>query len=189
MSPHDDLALAPDESVWVFGYGSLIFRPDFPFRQARTALLSGYARRFWQGSPDHRGTPERPGRVVTLVPSEGAEVWGVAYEVSAESRDEVLRSLDHREKEGYVRLVVELLGPDRTRWTSTGLVYLATSDNPQWLGPASEEAIAREVAERRGPSGENRDYVLRLAEALRALGAEDAHVFAIERALRELPLE
>jgi cation transport regulator ChaC len=66
-----------------------------------------------------------------------------------------------------------------------GLVYLADEHNAAWLGPAPDVAIAREVAHAKGPSGANRDYVLQLAEALHALGADDAHVFAIERALRD----
>jgi cation transport regulator ChaC len=172
------------EATWIFGYGSLVFRPDFPFQRAEPAVVAGYARRFWQGSPDHRGTPEAPGRVVTLVPAEGERVWGLAYEVDPAHCDSVLAGLDHREREGYVRDTVALARPDGSRLTERALVYLATSDNAQWLGPASEEVIAMEIAARRGPSGENRDYALRLAEALRAMGADDPHVFAVERALR-----
>jgi cation transport protein ChaC len=173
-----------DRGTWIFGYGSLVFRPDFHFVRAETAILRGYVRRFWQGSPDHRGTPEAPGRVVTLVPREGEEVAGRAYLVAASERDGVLAGLDHREKEGYVRLEAPLWRPSGEELTSSALVYLATSDNPQWLGEASEEAIAAEIATRSGPSGPNREYVVRLAEALRSLGAHDSHVFAIERALR-----
>ncbi len=182
MTTHDPSDPAPDP-IWIFGYGSLVFRPDFPFRRAEPAVLAGYARRFWQGSPDHRGTPEAPGRVVTLVPAEGERVWGLAYEVDPACRDDVLAGLDHREKEGYERIAVPLTRPDGTTLAAAALVYLATPANPQWLGPASEEALAMEIAARRGPSGENREYALRLAEALRAMGAVDPHVFAIERAL------
>ena len=63
----------------------------------------------------------------------------------------------------------------------------ASDDNAAYLGPASEVDIARHIAHAHGPSGSNRDYLLRLAEALRELGDDDAHVFAIERHLRTLP--
>jgi cation transport regulator ChaC len=90
--------------------------------------------------------------------------------------------LDHREKNGYLRLATEMRFEDGG--TAEGIVYIATSDNAAFLGPASEEAIARQIAGAQGPSGPNSEYLLELAHALRELGKEDAHVEAIERHLR-----
>ncbi|MDX5329335.1 MAG: gamma-glutamylcyclotransferase, partial [Marinobacter sp.] len=70
------------DSVWLFGYGSLIYKVDFPFLEQRPASIRGWARRFWQGSHDHRGTPEAPGRVVTLIEQPGAVCRGMAFRVS-----------------------------------------------------------------------------------------------------------
>ena len=170
--------------VWVFGYGSLVWRPDFPFAERRPAFIRGWARRFWQGSTDHRGVPGAPGRVVTLVPAPGVDCWGVAYRIAGADREAVLAHLDYREKGGYrmERLTLHFAAPHAS---TEGLAYHATPDNPNYLGPAAPEAIARQVLASRGPSGPNIDYVLRLAEALRAIGAEDAHVFEIERLVRE----
>lgn len=175
--------------VWVFGYGSLVWRPDFPFADRRPAYIEGWARRFWQGSTDHRGVPGAPGRVVTLVPAADMRCWGMAYRIAAAERAAVLAHLDYREKGGY-RMDSIVLHFAAARGAGTplpteGLVYHATPDNPNYLGPAAPEAIAAQVRASHGPSGPNVDYVLRLAEALREIGAEDAHVFEIERLLRD----
>ena len=146
--------------------------------------MSGWTRRFWQGSTDHRGVPGAPGRVVTLVREAGARCCGMAYAVESVDVDEVLAALDHREQGGYERIDVELRfeGEDR----AAGLCYLATSDNPNYLGPASVEAMARQVLHARGPSGPNAEYVTRLDASLRELEADDAHVSALAHALRAL---
>ncbi|MGN6519141.1 MAG: gamma-glutamylcyclotransferase [Dokdonella sp.] len=167
-------------AVWLFGYGSLIWKADFDYLDRRHAHLHGWSRRFWQGSHDHRGTPEAPGRVLTLARDPGASCAGVAYLVTPA----VFDALDHREKNGYLRHVEPLVFDDGSR--VDGLVYIADGHNAAWLGPASDTAIARQIAAAHGPSGANRDYVLHLADALRAQHAEDAHVFAIERELHRL---
>ena len=168
------------DSVWLFGYGSLIFKADFPFIERRPASIRDWSRRFWQGSHDHRGTESAPGRVVTLVPEEGATCHGMAYLVTPEE----FAHLDHREKNGYLRLATDISFEDGS--AHEGIVYIATHENAAFLGPASERDIARQIATARGPSGPNSEYLLALAEALRELGKPDAHVFEIERHLAEL---
>lgn len=166
------------ESVWLFGYGSLIYKVDFPCIERRVATIQGWSRRFWQGSHDHRGTHAHPGRVVTLVEEKGATCTGVAYRVAPAT----FAQLDHREKNGYLRFSTTLAFRDGG--TNEGLVYIATPGNAAWLGEASDAEIARQVAGSAGPSGSNREYVLKLAQALRELDAVDPHVFAIEAALQ-----
>ncbi|MDE0226668.1 MAG: gamma-glutamylcyclotransferase [Gammaproteobacteria bacterium] len=169
-----------DTSSWVFGYGSLIWRADFPWLERQPATLSGWARRFWQGSHDHRGVADAPGRVVTLVRAPDKTCLGIAYRV--ESR--VFDHLDHREKNGYERTKVRLAltnGED-----VDGVVYIAPIDNFAFLGDAPLAEMARQIQNSTGPSGRNIDYLIELANALRDMGAEDPHVFALEAAAREV---
>ncbi|MFT6679752.1 gamma-glutamylcyclotransferase [Haliea sp.] len=170
---------ASHQRLWLFGYGSLIYKVDFPFLQRRPAVIRGWERRFWQGSHDHRGTPAAPGRVVTLVESADAFCRGMAFEITPD----VFEHLDNREKNGYLRVVVDVQFADGA--CEEALVYIAGPDNPAYLGPASEADIAAQINHAIGPSGLNRDYLLHLADALRDLGAEDAHVFGLERLLRK----
>ena len=167
--------------VWVFGYGSLIWRPDFPFLERRTATVTGWARRFWQGSHDHRGVPDAPGRVVTLVPAPGETCIGMAYRIE----HAVFDHLDYREKNGYERVPVSLTLDEAD--VVAGVVYIAAIGNHAFLGDAPIEEMARQIRRSAGPSGSNVDYLVELADALRGLGARDAHVFALEAAVKSGP--
>ncbi|SFU87535.1 gamma-glutamylcyclotransferase [Pseudoduganella namucuonensis] len=170
------------QQVWVFGYGSLIYKADFPYLERRPAHIQGWARRFWQGSHDHRGTPDAPGRVVTIIPQTGAVCHGMAYLIAPE----VFEHLDYREKNGYLRVVVDIGMEDGDRGVAEGVVYIAREDNAAYLGAASEEEIAHHIARSAGPSGPNSDYLMQLAISLREMGKHDPHVFAIEQFLVDL---
>jgi cation transport regulator ChaC len=174
---------------WIFGYGSLIWRPDFAFSQRVRGFVRGWSRRFWQGSPDHRGVPEAPGRVVTLVPDAEAVCWGVAYRLAEETASSTLTLLDWREREGYDRHTVEFNAVDRPAREGSwpALVYVARERNRHYLGPAPLATIVDQVRRAAGPSGANSAYVLELEAALRALDAGDPHVNEIAEALRCFP--
>jgi cation transport protein ChaC len=169
--------------VWIFGYGSLVWRPSIDFEERRAAYVTGWSRRFWQGSTDHRGVPGAPGRVVTLVPDEEQRCWGMAYRVGTGVRHRVLEELDYREQGGYERHQVEIRFAEDRLEPVAGLVYIATPSNPNYLGPASLVEMAAQVLSSTGPSGSNVEYVERLAAALVDMGAEDEHVFALRRQL------
>lgn len=173
---------SPDR--WVFGYGSLVWRPAFAYLERAPGFIRGYVRRFWQGSPDHRGVPNRPGRVVTLVPKPGATCWGMGYRVSDEIWGEVLTALDLRESGGFERLEVEF-GFRDSREAAPALVYIAAEGNQNYLGPVALEAMAAQIRTAVGKSGSNLEYVARLAESLRQLEVDDDHVFELDAALRD----
>lgn len=139
----------------------------------------GYARRMWQGSTDHRGTPDYPGLVCTLVP--GDFCWGVAYEISDREWPRIRAELDYREKDGYdlVRLPAE--GPDGPLevWT-----YVADERNPSYIGHRPTPELAERMVHAAGESGPNWDYLFRLETVLRKLEIEDEHVSELAEELR-----
>lgn len=173
-------------TLWIFGYGSLVWRPAFPHVERRPGCVDGWHRRFWQGSTDHRGRPDAPGRVVTILPSADATCWGMAYRVAAEDREEVLAGLDHRERGGFDRRDVTVRFHDSNAQPVSAIVYVATPENPNYLGEAPLPAIVAQIRRSHGPSGANIEYAEKLAAALREMGAEDEHVFAIANHLAAL---
>ena len=177
--------------IWIFGYGSLVWNPGFSFEQSQAGYIRGWARRFYQGSTDHRGIPGSPGRVATLVADAQSVCWGVAYQVVGEPLASIFSYLDEREQGGFRRHQVDFYprtGPAAAPAPSvtTAAVYIARDDNPHYLGPASVPEMARHIFHAKGPSGSNRDYLLRLAESLRGLGITDAHVTELERHVRQI---
>lgn len=168
--------------LWVFGYGSIIWRPDFAYAASYWAVADGWSRRFWQGSHDHRGTVDKPGRVLTLVPDSAEHCVGCVFGVAAAGVDQVLNELDEREKNGYARQRLQVR--TRERGELEALTYIASPGNEAWLGEASDQAIAAQINRAHGPSGPNRDYVLALDEALAAQGINDDHVRGIAALLR-----
>ena len=166
-------------STWIFGYGSLIWNPGFNYQEKSLASYMGWQRKFWQGSEDHRGVPGAPGRVVTLVP--GVSCDGMAYRLAENQKVEILSMLDVREKGGYERVVAPLCLADGR--TVEGITYIASIDNPLFLGEAPVDEIVQQIARSMGPSGSNGEYLLELASAFRELGIADEHVFELEQAL------
>ncbi|ENN80377.1 hypothetical protein YQE_03200, partial [Dendroctonus ponderosae] len=175
--------------MWVFGYGSLMWKVDFPYSEKVIGYIKGYQRRFYQFSTDHRGTPENPGRVVTLVPaSEDSRVYGIAYKIKDADVDSVIKHLDYREKGGYERKFVTFHPKEDSMEPFEMTIYLASFDNPNYAGHAEIEEIAHQVVQSVGPSGPNIDYVCNLAEIMRKVvpEAEDDHLFKLEANILKL---
>nr|XP_034191186.1 putative glutathione-specific gamma-glutamylcyclotransferase 2 isoform X2 [Osmia lignaria] len=187
--------------MWVFGYGSLIWKADFPYEKILVGHIKGYVRRFYQKSTDHRGVPDRPGRVVTLLSSDNLndQVWGIAYKISPQNIDTVVKHLDYREKGGYERKSVlfypshslEDIGSSLSANNSFHINFERGEDNPNYAGVEDIHTIAKQILVSHGPSGANTEYLYKLASAMRiiASGIYDEHLFALETAVRTLEHE
>jgi cation transport regulator ChaC len=164
----------------IFAYGSLLFRPGFRYVGRERAELHGYARSFSQASPDHRGTPQAPGRVLTLVARPDAVTVGAVYFVEA-PHEELLLALDHRERAGYARITLEVM------WGALRLpavTWIAPPGNEHDVGQLELGELAALMRVAAGPSGRNDDYVFQLERALRELGGADPQVSALAVLLR-----
>jgi len=151
--------------------------------------VRGYSRRFWQISEDHRGTSAAPGRVVTLIQNEESITWGCAYRLPQSMADDILKQIDYREKGGYTQAREDVYVDDSCV-IKGAVIYVPAPYCNEFVGPANAilpdgeddlSRIAHQIAFAEGPSGSNADYLLKLAEALRDLGAIDVHVFELEK--------
>jgi cation transport regulator ChaC len=172
------------QDLWIFGYGSLRFKADFPYVTRQPATLPAWNRRFWQASTDHRGTPEYAGRVVTLIETPGESCWGMAYQIAASNVDDVLTHLDYREKGGYRRLDAELTLEQGHKIPA--ITYHADQHNPEYLGAAPLAEMAQQIVTAVGPSGANKDYLFSLESSLKQHEIVDEHVFELANAVRSL---
>ena len=177
---HHDAALRhvldADGHLYVFAYGSLIWRPGFTHAAAHPALLRGFHRRFCLWSHRYRGTPERPGLVLGL--DRGGACRGLAFRVAAAEAAEVLAYLDDRElpdgaEQVYFRrmLPVRLLDSGRT---VRAVSYVANRGCRLYVGRLSPERAAAAIAQGHGQMGPNRDYLLNTLRHLREMGVRDA---------------
>lgn len=163
---------------WVFGYGSLMWRPGFPFVERRGATLHGRRRAFCIYSVHHRGTYERPGLVLGLAP--GGACRGIAYRVDDRDWAETYAYLLEREQptETYIEARRHVRLDDGRRVET--LCFLSDVLHAQWAGALSLERQAELIAGATGLSGRNVDYLRDLVDHLREMGVRDA---AMERLL------
>jgi len=267
--------------MWIFGYGSLVWKADFPYVKKVVGYVKGYERKFYQASIDHRGVPEKPGRVVTLIPSDDPDtrVWGVVYKIHKRDVEFVIRHLDIREMMGYEKLPTEFhpmpnhplnifelesnsipissaiksssspvylessspsppaskteevendsdsgrgsfISDEETR-SNRGddgsdtdnesissdeddfdvgyesvrdgqpfmvTMYFGAQDNEHYIGPSTLSTMALQIYECSGLSGSNREYLFKLAEAMREICPEalDEHLLQLERSVKSL---
>ncbi len=158
---------------WIFGYGSLMWRPGFDFVEQAPARLDGAHRALCVYSWVHRGTREKPGLVLGL--DRGGSCRGVAYRVPGRHRDAVLAYLRERElvTEVYREVWWTIRFPAGAHPPVKALTYLAVRDHVQYAGRLPRQTLLGMVRGGAGQSGANRDYVIATAAHLEALGLHD----------------
>jgi len=161
--------------MWVFGFGSLVWNPGFPYAEARVATVEGFARRFCVHTHDHRGTRECPGLVLGLVPAEGHSCMGMAFRVARGREAEVQDYLDRRElgDSVYERAWLPVEMADREE---TALTYVANPDHPRCRLDFSAPEAAAIIQRAAGRSGPNTEYLARTREGLLAIGVREPHL-------------
>lgn len=156
---------------WVFGYGSLIWRPGFAHVETQRARLHGYRRSLCVYSFVHRGTRERPGLVLGL--DRGGSCVGLAFRVPGDLRDEVIAYLRERELVTSVYLERTLKVRLDNGAMAEAVAYIVDRDHEQYAGALDAAHAASVVRGAVGQSGNNEDYVLSTLEHLKALGIRD----------------
>lgn len=161
-------------SMWVFGYGSLMWEPGFDHSERALASLSGWHRSFCMRSIHHRGTVDQPGLVLALDAAREAACHGVAYRVSDGHEEETLAYLRERELVSAAYLETEQSLSLADGRAVTAVTYVIDPDHAQYCGGLCLEEQARIIANAVGGRGPNTEYLWNTASHLHALGLADA---------------
>lgn len=168
--------------VWVFGYGSLVWNPEMAHDASCPADLPGFRREMCISSIVHRGTPEQPGLVLGIRHQPGVRCHGYAFRLTEAERWASLRRLMARElvTDCYLPLWLDIELDDGR--TVNALTMVVNEHHPRFVQPTLAEKVAL-IAAAHGPRGSNLEYLVNIAEHLRACGIEDDEVDALFRHL------
>ena len=169
--------------LWVFGYGSLMWRPGFAYLERVPARLIGLHRSLCVLSFVHRGTPERPGLVLGL--DRGGMCRGIAFRVAAAARDTTIDYLRAREQvtSVYVETVRQIELEEHARRRVRALCYIVDRSHVQYAGRLTLAESLHHVRQGHGKSGANRDYVIETVRALETLGYRESELHLLAERL------
>ncbi|RED11993.1 gamma-glutamylcyclotransferase [Pontivivens insulae] len=169
------------DPLWIFGYGSLMWKPGFAYAERQVAELSDFKRSFCMRSVEHRGTPENPGLVLALEEHAGTNCLGVAFRAEDESAAQTLAYL--RERELVTSAYLETVQP--VRLTDGRIVravtYVMDREHSQYVGDLTAEAQADIISGAEGGMGPNPDYLFGTVEALRTQKIADEDLEHVAR--------
>ena len=174
------------DAMWVFGYGSLIWNPEFAVAERQIARLADWHRSFCMRSIHHRGSVADPGLVLALDHAPGGHCDGVAFRVAPGQEAATLAALREREliSSAYLERQLTVALQDGRRVTS--LAFVIDPDHDQYCGGLALAEQARIIARAQGGRGSNRDYLFSTAEHLQALGIEDVDLTRLAAEVRAL---
>jgi cation transport protein ChaC len=176
---------SPKADLWVFGYGSLMWRPGFAFIEQVPARLIGEHRALCVYSFDHRGTPEKPGLVLGL--DRGGACRGIAFRIAAKRRSETVEYLRAREQTTnvYREVMRSVWLENEGRERVSALAYVVDRSHVQYAGRLTLTDQLRHVQQGHGRSGNNRDYVLSTVKSIEAQGFRDSQLHQLALMLHD----
>ncbi|WP_298933925.1 gamma-glutamylcyclotransferase [uncultured Ruegeria sp.] len=173
-------------TMWVFGYGSLLWNPGFPVARSERATLHGYARSFCMSSIHHRGTEENPGLVLALDEQAEAQCKGLALAVESGHEDRTLQELREREliSSAYVERMLDVHLDNGE--AVNAVTYVIDGDHVQYCGGMPLEDQAQIIAHAVGGRGPNTEYLYNTAEHLTEIGLHDPDLEWLSQRVRKL---
>ncbi|KQP88215.1 gamma-glutamylcyclotransferase [Methylobacterium sp. Leaf117] len=173
---------APSEGLWVFGYGSLIWQPEFAYVERRVGTLHGYHRRFCLLQRRFRGSPGNPGLVLAL--ETGGTCEGVAFRLTGATAAETLLPVWRREMRGngYLGCWVPVA---TAAGTIQALTFVVNRESDRYTGPISDAAIAERIADGAGHLGPSAEYLFRTVDACVAEGIRCPHLLTLQALVAE----
>lgn len=180
--PFTAFQIKPEEDIWIFAYGSLMWNPDFKYEDVRSAHICGYHRRFCLKCDHHRGKPEKHGLVLGL--DNGGSCRGLAYRITPAHMDEALSKLWKREMwvdDAYIPKRVPVTLDNDMDHRVLACVFVSNKKSSYYYDEKCRKTAARIIAEADGLRGSNFEYLERTVKQLREFNIHDPQIEDVYR--------
>ena len=168
--------------MWIYGYGSLMWNPNFEYEEKIITTLHGYERSFCIKTHSHRGNAEQHGLVLGLIENSQSKCIGVAFKIKKSNIQSVIEYLDKRELDegNYKKIIVDI-----NHKIKNALIYVADINSSLFSAlecPIQQAEIIESV---KGDSGYNIDYYNSIIEMLKNAGIKYEPIFKIKEYLKK----